>query len=412
MNPVIVVHHHEITLKRGNRGYFEKMLMNNIRTALKDFSSQFTIRGGYGRFVIEFDSPDTNIEELAQRLKLVFGIANICVGVKVEQRIETFCSIAGQLLNDTSFQTIRVHTTRPDKRFPMNSVAVNVKVGEYLCNRFSVRANLTSPDETIFIEIVEGVAYIYRSKIQGAGGLPVGASGKVVSLLSAGFDSPVASWRMLKRGCNVLFVHFHSMPYTGIQALEQVRDLVTVLTKYQFHSKLFIVPFADVQNEIVLNTPQHLRVIFYRRFMIRVAEALAKERKAEALVTGEAVGQVASQTLRNIRVIDEAATMPILRPLSGMDKEETMATARIIGSYDISKEPYDDCCSFLAPRNPATWASLEEVHEAESKLDITQLVEMGLSNMTMEEFFVPQLQKKSMKEKLNTTDKAEQVVHA
>jgi len=388
MNSVIVVHHHEITLKKGNRGYFEKILMKNIRIALSGYSSTFKLRGGYGRFVIEFDS-EVNTEQVAQELKTVFGIANICVGVKVEQSLEAFYAEAERLLVNREFRTIKVHTTRPDKRFPLNSVEVNIKVGDFLCTRFNVRANLTTPDETIFIEIVEGVAYVYRSKIRGAAGLPVGASGKVVSLISAGFDSPVASWRMMRRGCTVHYAHFHSMPYTSRHSLDQVRELVTLLTKYQFHSKLFIVPFADVQNEIVLHAPQPLRVIFYRRFMIRVAEAIARQTHAEALVTGEAVGQVASQTLRNIRVIDDAATMPILRPLAGMDKEETMDTARVIGSYDISKEPYDDCCSFLAPRNPATWAMMHEVLEAETKLDVPRLVELALSNKTLEEFSFP-----------------------
>ncbi len=389
MNPVIVVHHHEITLKGGNRGFFERTLMANIRMVLADYASRMKIKGGYGRFVLEFTSVD-NIEEIAQRLTTVFGLANICTGLKVAQDIDVFCSIAEEMLRGRQFNTIKVDTRRPDKNFPLNSVEVNVKVGGYLCDTFNVRANLSKPDETIYIEIVDKYAYVYRSKLQGAAGLPVGASGKVVSLLSAGFDSPVASWRMLRRGCSVMYVHFHSMPYTSQHALNQVRELVTILTRYQYHSKLFIVPFAEVQNELVLQTPQHLRVIFYRRFMVRVAEAIARKRKAEALVTGEAVGQVASQTLRNIRVIDDVATLPILRPLAGMDKEETMATARLIGTHDISNEPYDDCCSFLAPRHPATRATLKEVAEAESKVNVQQLVDMALQQVTSEEFMLPQ----------------------
>ncbi len=393
MNPVIIVHHHEITLKRGNRAYFEKMLMQNIRMVLKDIASKMKIRGGYGRFMIELDA-SVNAEDIANRLTSVFGLANICTGVKTEQNVDTFCSVAEELLQGKTFRTIRVDTNRPDKRFPLKSMEVNAQVGGYLCQRFGVGANLKTPDETIYIEIVEGVAYVYRSKLQGAGGLPVGASGKVVTLLSAGFDSPVASWRMMRRGCTNLFVHFHSMPYTSQHAVDQVRDLVTILTRYQYRSRLVLVPFADIQNEIVLQAPQPLRVVLYRRFMIRIAETIGISRKAEAIVTGEAVGQVASQTLRNIRVIDEAASMPILRPLSGMDKEETMATARLIGTHDISKEPYDDCCSFLAPRNPATWATLQEVQEAESKLNIPQLVELGMSRSMTEEYVLPQLEKK------------------
>ncbi len=398
MKPVIVVHHHEITLKRDNRAYFEKQLMKNVRTVLLGFCKTFVLRGGYGRFVIE-EIPEEQVEPIAQRLTQVFGLANICIGVKVTQNIEEFCSVGERLLEERKFSTIKVETKRPDKRFPLTSVEVNTQVGAYLCVKFGVRANLKQPDEILYIEIVEGVAYVYRSKMQGAGGLPVGVSGKVLSLLSAGFDSPVASWRMMKRGCNVNFIHFHSMPYTSQYSVDQVKQLVKILTEFQFQSRLFTVPFADVQNEIVLQAPQHLRVVLYRRFMIRIAETIARQKRAEALVTGEAVGQVASQTLRNIRVIDEAASMPILRPLAGMDKEETMHTARLIGTHDISKEPYDDCCSFLAPRNPATWASPEEVHEAESKLNVQQLVEMALSKTISEIFVVSQLQKeKSVEE--------------
>jgi tRNA uracil 4-sulfurtransferase len=392
MKPVIVVHHHEIVLKRNNRGYFERQLFKNIHTALSGLSTQTSVRGGYGRFVIELDSED-GLPTIIERLTKVFGLANICAGVKVEQNLEVFCATAEQLLEGSTFKSIKVHTTRPDKNFPIRSMDVNAKVGEYLCNRFNVHANLTKPDETIYIEIVETVAYVYRSKLKGAGGLPVGVSGNVVALLSAGFDSPVAAWQMMKRGASVIFVHFHSMPYTTQRSVEQVRQLVEILTTYQFKSKLYLVPFADLQNEIVLHAPQSLRVILYRRMMIRIAEAIALHDKAEALVTGEAVGQVASQTLRNIRVINDVAGLPILRPLSGMDKEETIALARKIGTHDISKEPYDDCCSFLAPRKPETWANPQQVIEAETKLDINRLVEITMSKITSELFSYPFIEK-------------------
>lgn len=388
MKPVIIVHHHEIVLKRHNRGFFERQLLKNIRTVLSDVMPMVIIRGGYGRFIIDLDS-EQSATLIVNRLSKVFGLANICVGVSVEQSLEAFCQASEKLLDGLEFKTIRVHAHRPDKNFPIRSMEVNAKVGEFLCKRFGVRANLTQPDETIYIEIVDGTSYVYRSKVQGAGGLPSGVSGKVVSLLSAGFDSPVASWRVMKRGATVIFVHFHSMPYTSQNSIEQVKQLVNLLTQYQFHSKLYLVPFADVQHEIVQRTDPKLRVLLYRRMMIRIAEEIAHQVKAEALVTGEAVGQVASQTLRNIRVVDEVATLPILRPLSGMDKEETMDLARHIGTYDISKEPYDDCCSFLAPRNPETWAEPQEIADAEAMLDIPKLVTMGIEAMSLERFSFP-----------------------
>jgi thiamine biosynthesis protein ThiI len=390
MHNVIIVHHHEITLKGDNRRYFEQQLMKNVRTAIQDLLPSSVVTGGYGRFVIHPDSND-KIHFAVERLSYVFGLANICVGVEVNQNIDAFCDAAKQLLNGQSFKTIRVQTKRSDKNFLTGSMAVNAQVGEYLCQHFNVRANLSKPEETIFIEIADSTAYVYRSKLKGAGGLPSGVSGKVISLLSAGFDSPVASWKIMKRGATVIFVHFHSMPYTSQHSVDQVRQIVEVLTKYQFKSKLYLVPFADIQNEIILQTPQPLRVILYRRFMIRIAEEIAHQEKAEALVTGEAVGQVASQTLRNIRNIDNAASIPILRPLSGDDKEETMALARRIGTHDISKEPYDDCCSYLAPRKPETWSNASEIEQAELPLDVPHLVELAKEKISVERFSFPNL---------------------
>ena len=391
MNPVVIVHHHEITLKGQNRPYFERQLLRNVRLVLRGIVPSSSISGGYGRFVIDLAS-EQQYDEVSNRLTTVFGLSNICAGVRVGQDVDEFCASAEKLLEAQKFKTIRVDARRVDKNFAVGSMEVNARVGEFLCTRFGVRANLTAPDETVYIEIVNGAAYVYRSKMQGIGGLPVGVSGRVVGLLSAGFDSPVACWKLMKRGASVIFIHFHSMPYTSQQSVDQVRALVKILTRYQFSSKLYIIPFADVQNEIVLHAPQSLRVIMYRRTMIRIADAVARQEKAEALVTGESVGQVASQTLRNIRVIDEATTLTILRPLSGTDKEETMVIARRIGSYEISKEPYDDCCSFLAPRKPETWANLFEAANAEMKLDIPGLIAMALEKKSVERFALPEFQ--------------------
>ncbi len=388
MQPVIIVHHHEIVLKGENRRYFEQRLLNNIRKVLADIMQPLSITGGYGRFVININLP-SEVETIINRLGYVFGLANICVGVKVEQNIESIVNASISLLEGIEFKTVRVDARRPDKNFPISSMGINSEVGAAICERFNVHANLKNPDETIFIEIVDGSAFIYRTKIQGAGGLPTGISGKVISLLSAGFDSPVASWQMIKRGANVIFVHFHSFPYASQNSIDQVRKLVEILTRYQFSSKLYLVPFAEIQNEIVVQTPMPLRVILYRRMMVRIAEAIARVEKAEALVTGEALGQVASQTLRNIRNIDHVSTLPILRPLSGNDKEETITLARKIGTYDISKEPYDDCCSFLAPRKPDTWSNIKEIEEAELKLNIPTLLESVKSKYSIEDFSFP-----------------------
>jgi thiamine biosynthesis protein ThiI len=388
MKSVIILHHHEIILKGENRGFFERQLLKNVQKALSGLLPPSAVRGGYGRYVVHVED-DAQIESLNQRLTRIFGVANVCSGLQVEQDIDAFCKASEMLLQGQEFSTMRVETKRADKNFPVKSMDVNARVGEFLCKRFNVSGNMRSPDETIYISIVDSTAYVYRSKLQGAGGLPAGASGRVVGLLSAGFDSPVACWQLMKRGANVIFVHFHNMPYTSQNSIDQVKQLVEILTTYQFSSKLFLIPFAEIQQEIMLKSPQPLRVIMYRRMMIRIAETIAQREKAEALVTGEAVGQVASQTLRNIRAIDDAATLPILRPLAGTDKEETMALARKIETYDISKEPYDDCCSFLAPRKPATWANLDEVQAGEGQLNVPALIELGLHNMSVEHFHYP-----------------------
>ncbi|RCK72231.1 MAG: tRNA S(4)U 4-thiouridine synthase (former ThiI) [Ignavibacteriae bacterium] len=387
MKPIIVVHHHEIGLKGKNRSYFEKHLLRNVRLALRDLLPQNNITGGYGRFIIYLT--EKNQEEIIERLKKIFGLSNICFGFETEQSIEKFIQVAKILLKDKSFNTIKVHASRADKNFPLNSMQINSEVGKFLCDRFKVRANLSQPDITIYIELANKLAYIYLSKIEGAGGLPAGISGRVVSLISAGFDSPVASYKLMKRGAYIIFVHFHSYPYVSNSSIEQVQSIVKKLTSYQFYSKLYLVPFAECQKEIVLKTDQKLRVILYRRMMIRVAEKIAEMEKANALVTGEALGQVASQTLQNIKVIDAVSNLPILRPLIGSDKEEIIKVANLIGTYEISKEPYDDCCSFLNPKNPETWADYNEVLNAEKNLNIDEMLKSLIESLEKKEFKYP-----------------------
>lgn len=388
MEPVIILNHHEIVLKGGNRKYFEQVLMRNIRAVVAVSGGRSSLTGGYGKFIL-VPGADQDQAALIERLRMVFGLANVCPGVRVAQEMESIAAASVSVLEGQDFRTLRVETRRVDKRFKMKSMEVNASVGALLCEKFGVRAKMSHPDVTVSIVIVDGVAYVYSRRLPGAGGLPSGVSGRVVGLLSAGFDSPVACYQMMKRGCNVSMVHFHSMPYTERRSVDQVRDITRLLTAYQFRTRLFIVPFAPLQNEIVLRTEPSLRIILYRRMMMRIAERIAFREKAEGLVTGEAVGQVASQTLRNIRVIDSAASLPVLRPLAGADKEDTIAMSRKIGTFDISCEPYDDCCSFLAPRKPATWADPSLVGEAERSLDISAMIDMAISTMEMEKFVFP-----------------------
>jgi len=397
----VICHYHEVALKQRNREIFEKKLRTNIAFMLSDIVKQNMVMRGYGRLkiVLPFGFEETEkVEIVKSRLSNVFGLTNFGIGVVTALDIEKICEASLKVLKNKTFKTFSVKTKRQNKRFPLNSVEVNRQVGAYLLEEFKnegkeVSVDLKNPDVSVHIEIVDKEVYVYADRFKGPGGLPVGSSGKVVSLLSAGFDSPIASYMMMKRGAKVIFVHYHSYPYTSYDSIEQVKQLVKILTKFQFHSKLFIVPIAEAQRIIVLNAPVGLRTILYRRLMIKIAEKIAEKEGAEALVTGESLGQVASQTLRNIRVINQIATFPILRPLIGIDKEEIIQKAREIGTYEISSQPYDDCCSFLTGRHPETWADFDEIFEVEKKLNWDELVDMSLSNAEIENVYAEFLNK-------------------
>jgi tRNA uracil 4-sulfurtransferase len=255
--------------------------------------------------------------------------------------------------------------------------------------RTGARVDLRHAELEIHVEVMPAETFVYVDRVAGPGGLPVGASGTVVALLSGGIDSPVAAWRMIKRGCRVVFVHFHSAPYLPDISQRKARALVERLTAWQYESRLFIVPFGEIQREIVLSVPGPARVVVYRRMMIRIAEALARQVGALALVTGESLGQVASQTLENIAQIDDAAGMPVFRPLIGTDKLEITAEAERLGTFEISIEPDADCCTLFTPRHPATRMSADATRGVESALDSARLCEMGLSAATLETFAFP-----------------------
>lgn len=401
--PVVICHYHEVALKQKNRRIFEKKLRTNIAFALSDLVGQRMVMRGYGRLKIVlpfgFDERE-KLEIVRSRLSNVFGIVNFGIGLSVGLDIEDICEASLKVIEGKSFNTFRVKTKRQNKNFPLNSTEVNKQVGAFIIEHFKnngadVKVDLKNPDLTVYVEIVDKEVYVYADRFKGPGGLPVGSSGKVVALISAGFDSPIASLLMMKRGAKVVFVHFHSYPYTSYDSIEQVREIVKILSKYQLHSKLYIVPIAEAQRIIVLNAPVGLRTILYRRLMVRIAEKVAQIEGAEALVTGESLGQVASQTLRNIRVINQVATLPILRPLIGIDKEEIIQKAKEIGTYEISSQPYDDCCSFLTGRHPETWANLDEILEIEKKLDWNNLIQMSFSGAQVEDIYADFLTKEA-----------------
>ncbi len=370
--PIIVIHYGEIALKGKNRALFERRLQQNIRRALKNIEYKANLQRVSGRFILSLnDSARHNLprERILQRLREIPGITYFGVGFEVNNSLDDIIEGVISLSKDLPAGSFKVDTRRSDKTFPLSSPEVNRRVGQAVVDRFGLPVNLNDPDSVIRIEIAYTGVYIFCARYQGIGGLPVGVSGRVLSLISAGFDSPVASYLMMKRGARVYFAHFHSAPYVSRNSIEQVHSLVQRLSDFQEESICYMTPIAGIQKKLIAIAPPAYRVLLYRRVMIHLAERIAKRHKCEALVTGESLGQVSSQTLRNIGVADESASMPILRPLVGMDKEEIISLSRSIGTETISAEPYDDCCSFLMPRQAETWGTIEEVKEIEAMLE-------------------------------------------
>ncbi len=379
----IICHYHEIGLKGKNRKFFEEKLVENIKKALPKGSFEFVKRIS-GRIIVKLTQRGIKQKnEIKESLKNVFGIVYFALATCCDQRLEVIKQTTVEILKKKRFKTFRISTQRSKKDFPLTSQEVNEKVGEFVIKKLKKKVNLKKPGITCFIEIVEKYAFLYTKKIKSYGGLPVGVSGKAISLISGGIDSPVAAFRAMKRGMKIVFVHFHAFPYTDKASIEKVKRIVRILNRFQFESKLYLIPFADLQKEVLLKAPDKLRVILYRRFMVRIASQIARKEKALALITGDSVGQVASQTLENIKVITEAVKFPVLRPLVCQDKEEIIKQARDIGTFEISILPHQDCCSRFLPRQPETKADLKEVRKAEKKLDIQKIVKNAIKNSSV-----------------------------
>ena len=385
--PVGLVHYHELGLKRGNRPLFLRHLGRNLRRATSDLGP-LTLRQVSGRVLLDLENhPDPSA--VRDRVQRVFGVSSFAIAYRVASTVEAMKSIIAWLVEGQTFASFRITARRAFKTYPMTSVELNRELGAFVLERVASRVDLRHPELEIHVEVMPAETFVYVHPVPGPGGLPVGASGTVAALLSGGIDSPVAAWRMMKRGCRVLFVHFHSVPYLPPTSQAKARELVSILTRWQYDSTLILVPFAEIQREVVLTVPPPARVVVYRRLMVRIAEALARKHGAAALTTGESLGQVASQTLSNIARIDEAAGMPILRPLIGMDKLEITDQARRLGTFEISIEPDADCCTLFVPKHPATRMSEHEVSAVESRLDIARLVAAGCDGASVEAFEFP-----------------------
>ena len=390
--PHAIVHYHELALKGRNRGFFEQRLIQHLRSSLKDLAN-IQVQALPGRILLTF-SAEQSLDPIRIKLSRTFGIVNFSFAQSVpidnfNPDLTLLKEAIGKAISARSFRTFRVTTKRAEKRFPKTSIAIDREIGAYLCEQTGTRVNLSRPELVVFIEVLEKEFFFTFEREPGPGGLPTGTGGKVICLLSGGIDSPVAAYRMMKRGCKVIFVHFHGRPYLSRASEDKVRDLITLLTSYQLNSQIYLVPFGDIQRQIVLQAPAPIRVVLYRRMMVRIAEALAEKEGAWALVTGDSLGQVASQTPENMGVVNEVASLPILRPLIGMDKIEITEDAKKIGTFETSIEPDEDCCRLFIPPHPNTKCRLEEIEKIERMLDIPGLLKQGVEHVEFTECTYP-----------------------
>ena len=383
----VVVHYQEIALKGRNRPWFIARLVRNIRTATKDLDVR-QVTAKVGRIEVVLGS-EAAWHEVASRLRRVFGVANFSRAALVPLDVEIIANAILNDLGDLQVSTFRVSARRADKRFPLTSPQIEREIGGCIKQAKGWRVNLDEPELTIHVEALTGEAFYYFGKEPGVGGMPTGVSGRVVALLSGGIDSPVAAYRVMRRGCRVIPVHFHSYPILSRASQEKVRELAALLTTYQQFTRLYVIAFGEIQQQVMLAVQPPLRVVIYRRLMLRIAEAVARKVHARALVTGEVIGQVASQTLENLAAIGSVATLPVFRPLIGMDKEEIVSEAQRLGTYSISIIEDQDCCQLFTPKHPATRARTYDVEAAERALPIDDFVRQAVEAAVIEDFNYP-----------------------
>ncbi len=368
----ILVHYAEIGLKGKNRNFFEDTLVFNIQNALPEAQ----VIKKRGRVVVIPGNKNHAIEVL----KRVCGIAYFSPALIIPSSLEVIEKRVPEIVEELSFETFRVTVKRSDKRFSISSGELAGRLGERIQNRMKKDVDLENPELNCHVEITPEETYVYFSKIKGVGGLPVGTSGKVAALLSGGIDSPVASFRMMKRGMKNIFIHFHAYPSTSKESIKKTEEVVKTLSSFQGGAVLYLVPFDEVQKEIMLNTREKFRVLLYRRFMVSIGSRIAEKEKARALVTGESLGQVASQTIENMTVTDDGSELPVLRPLLGYDKEEIIKEAKGLGTYETSILPEEDCCVRFLPKNPETRGSVPEIRKEEENLEKERMIKKAIES--------------------------------
>ena len=389
MKTHVIVKTHELALKGKNRPWFMRRLVDNLRLATRGTGVE-SVWHSHMQVGLTL-AAESEWPAVAERVRDCFGVAKFFKANQLPADLDKVKEALPGLLGDRSFGSFRITTNRADKRFPFNSEQINRDLGAYVKELTGARVDLTNPDLQIFLDVQSKGILVYFEEVTGYGGLPVGVSGEVMCMLSGGIDSPVAAWQMMKRGCRAHFAHFHSYPLVDRSSIEKAADLAQHLTRHQYRSSLTLIPLGEIQKRIIVATPPSYRVILYRRFMVRITEALAQRRGAKAIVTGESCGQVSSQTLDNIAVIDRAAEMPILRPLVGFNKEEIINVARSIGTFATSILPDQDCCTLFIPRHPETHADLKTVDRLEATLPMDDLVQEALANTELKEFVCEQI---------------------
>ena len=376
MNDLILLKEGEVVLKGLNRRYFEQKLLENIRRRLRP-CGEFTVTLQQSVVCVEPKNGDADMDAAFEAMRHVFGILRLTRAAACEKTPEAMLEKAKEYLHDelSTARTFKVESKRSDKGFPMTSIQLSQYVGGELNEAFpNLKADMHTPELTVWLEVRERAAYVHGRPVSGAGGMPVGSNGSAVTLLSGGIDSPVSTYMMAKRGLRLIPVHFFSFPYTSELAKQKVVDLARILTPWCGRMTLEVVPFTEIQMQIREKCPEELFTLIMRRFMMRIAEKIARWNGCGALVTGESLGQVASQTMEAMGVTEACIGLPILKPLVGMDKEEIITVSRRIGCFETSILPYEDCCTVFTPRHPRTRPKLAEIEEAERALDVDALV--------------------------------------
>ena len=394
----VIVHYQEIILKGRNRPWFVERLVRNLRDATADLDV-VRVRALVGRIELAL-GPAADWDAVRERVGRTFGIANFARARRTDRGLD---ELAAGIVRDLGVGDgagsggagsgpvrFRVRASRADKSYLYTSPEIEREVGGRIKAASGWQVDLRQPDVDVRIEVLPDCAYYSLERQRGPGGLPSGVSGHAMCLLSGGIDSPVAAYRMMRRGCRVRFVHFHAYPILSRASQEKVHEIAALLTRYQLSSRLYVVAFGEVQQRVVVSAPPRLRVVLYRRLMMRIAERLARRVGARALVTGDAVGQVASQTLENLAVVGDVVTLPVFRPLVGFDKDEITREARRLGTSEISIIPDQDCCTLFTPKNPATRARRDEVEQAEAALPVAELVDAAVARAERHDFAFPE----------------------